>query len=1118
MTKQRIKDMLKHLEKTGVRATAFFLVLFAVLSDNICVSADQNISFAKLDYNGNVVGNIAGVTMLYRDDISLRENGKSIDAIDWRVKGRCDKNSAIHRRGVNGLFSVTVSTETIPDGFQITWDYEFSSDPAGKTVELSAHVPADVLKDIPRHPGKTIAFGPDKKAAVASGGCAYQFDLSGSDADFTFIRLEDFRHADWFKDFRLRLETKPLTRKNVKLVLRVTGEIAKNAASPFLLIPVAKYGNRGLSDDIQNDGKGGWTDQGSNDLSTLQPGVLKTQGVPFEIGDRAIILKSLQRPGFPEKSPEIPVDAKVERLCFCQALAWGGGAQIPVFHYRVTYADDTTIDVPMIQSIDVFDWWNTSGGTRARVAWRGNSGEHAAALFHSQWKNPKPDVAVKTVQVVSDNQNAVPIVLGITAVRNDGKFSNLIEMLTREFASTPDQAAMLPREKKDWFECPLDFLGKIEEGSALDASFVNPAPAGKYGFLKKVGDHFEFEKRPGKKAVFWGTNLGGYSAYVSKDLAPSIAKSLARHGVNAVRIHLWATNQKNPKFPELIANNFVLPDGSIRPAALDDMQFFHSELIKNGIYVYMDVYDTGSYLVNMLGKTGDPKFQPEFNDAVKKMAKTLFTAVNPYTGKSMVDDPAYVMFEIMNENSCTYSGGTPLEKFPPEIYQILSDNWEQWQTAHRISPHTPLTGLPQNGMGPEGRRFFATLQKEYIDGMKKFLRSIGVKVPICGTNLELTAGDLWASQNMDFMNDHTYFGSTSGTGGFWKPQDVSILGSPLTYLPILGEIVHSRLADKPIVCTEWSDVYPNIYRCEAYPVIAAYSAFQEFDGMFSFDWGGAYIAGYMPWLIKEPRIICLTQILDPSTFGLNQAAAIAVLRGDVKPAGKTVTLKYTTDDVWNNRRQIATGVSFLYQMCRVDIELLPSGKKTEWPLGTGKNNKELYAEAVKRLGVKSGNDFITSDTGELTRFADPGLFLLNTPKSQFAIGALYSMSKDPRRTLSAFNVISPMQFATLTFSSLDDRPLAESRRILCCAVANSANADSYIEGENYVETLKGPVMAEPITATITAKAVSGLPLKVFKLDTMTGKRTGELPVAERDGKETFAIDEKAKTMYFELVR
>ena len=1041
---------------------------------------------------------------------------KQLDAVDWRVKGKCHQGDLRIRRGVKGILTIVAEIKSLKNGFEIIWKYDISTDPAGKSLGLTAHVPAALLEDIPRKPGNVIKFDSEHKMTVKSGGNDYNFDLSGSDATFSFAGLEDFRHAKWWKDFRFNVVVKPL-KKSGKIVLRVTGGVSN---SVFICLPIAKYGNRGLADDTPNDGKGGWTDQGTNDLSGFPVGKINAQGVPFEIGNNAIILKSLNRPAFPGKSPIIPIDAKVERLCFFQTSAWCGSKPIPVFNYRVVYSDGTITNVSVIQSKDIVDWWSTTAAPNAKIAWSGNGGQHAAAVYHSQWKNPKPDTAIKSIQVISGNQAAVPIVMGITAVRSDMASPEIVRKLDAEF-STASSGEMLPKEKTDWYRCSLGFLGTTRKGSALDASFLLDAPAGKHGFLKKVGAHFEFENQPGKRAVFWGTNLGSYSTYMDKSIAPLVAKALARHGVNIVRIHLWATLHNNPAHPELIAHNLFRKDGTFDPVRLDEMHFFHAELIKNGIYIYMDTYDGSGAMTRILGK-GDPKYQPELNDKLKAIVKTLFTTVNPYTGKSMVDDPAYCMFEIMNENSCTHGGyyaetGKKADPVSAKVNKIISERWETWQKDHGISPYRPLKSAPQN-MGPEGRRFFAAQQKNYIDGMKKFLQSIGVKVPICGTNLALTTGDLWASENMDFMNDHTYFGSSSTGVGLWQPRDTNILKTSLTSLPFYGEIVHSRLADKPIVCTEWSFVYPNIYRCEGYPLTAAYTAFQGFDAMFSFDWGGAYTAGYMPWLIKDPRIVCLTQILDPSTFGLNQAAAIAVLRGDVKPARQTVTAKYTVDDVWNNRRQLVNHVSFMYQMCRVNIELLPPGEKTSWPLGTGMDTKELYADAVKRLGVKSGKDFITSDTGEITRFANPGLFLVDSPKSQFATGALNSIGKANRK-LSDFEIKSPMKFATLTFTSLDDLPLSKSGRILCCAVGNSANAGSYIDDKGYTETQKGPpVLAEPITATISAKAVPGKPLKVFKLNTETGERNGELQVIQTNRRESFTIDKNSKTMYFELIR
>lgn len=71
----------------------------------------------------------------------------------------------------------------------------------------------------------------------------------------------------------------------------------------------------------------------------------------------------------------------------------------------------------------------------------------------------------------------------------------------------------------------------------LDLSFVykNEKPAGKHGFLKVVGDHFEFED--GTVARFWGTNFNGAANFPDFDYAEKVARRLAQIGINIVRFH-----------------------------------------------------------------------------------------------------------------------------------------------------------------------------------------------------------------------------------------------------------------------------------------------------------------------------------------------------------------------------------------------------------------------------------------------------------------------------------------------------------------------------------------------------------------------------------------------------
>ncbi len=1072
---------------------------------------------AEFDCNGNVSIKLGDDMFLTQDYVNLlgKNTKQPIDRIDWRTRGAVSPlDGTVSRKGVEGLLQVKTLVEKVQDGARITWTCSMPEVKSQeKMIELLVPIPAEALSFIPQEKPRSITeFGAAKKGIIEGDRYFYHFDISESNVEFRQAGVEDFRSADWLKKFRLTVRTNYFSQPSIIIVLKVTRTVnekvfQKSENSPFVSLPVAQNSNRSLVDQVENDGKGGWTDQGTNDMSPLKPGTIVAQGIPFEISDKAIILKGKFRQSFPEKSQVMPVGKKVERFAFCHTAAWNAMGRTG-FIYQVVYEDGTIMDIPVIGGLDVADWAGLLPVTaRVKTAWQGNNNDHAVHLAHMQWKNPRPDVAIRSIQVLSANAEPVGIVLAITAVKQEKATPSLIQFLNTEYAAL-NKVRVLPEIKKDWYESTLPVARKITPDSALDASFINHAPAGKYGFVKKVGSHFEFEKRPGERAVFWGTCLGHLP---EKEHANKIAEALARAGINIVRIHLWMNNFVHPQYPKDIARSFILPGEKLNPQTLDDFHFFVAELSKRGIYIYMD--NMGP--LRWMEKPGNYMLQKEKTDQCKEFVKEVFLAVNPYTGKKLVDDPAFAMTEVVNEHSLTYAGD--FKNHFPEAQKILSERWEKWQQDKGITPEKPLTGPPMEGNGAEGRRFFAAQQKKILEEYYKFLREIGVKVPICGTNLELTAGDLWASQNMDFMNDHTYFGSSPRGGGFWQPNDTSCVKQPLTGVALFGEIIHSRLTDKPIVCTEWSFVYPNIYRCEGYPFTAAFTAYQGIDAMFSFDWSGAYLPN-LQHVADDHRIVCLSQMADPSTWGLSQAAAIAVLRGDIKPAQKEVVLKYSEDDIWSNRRQLALTVSFLYQMAKVSIELPKPGAKNEWPLGTGKDTKTLYQEAIRKLGLESGPDYIVSDTKELIRFAEPSLMLIDTPKSQFAAGALSSMGTAPRRNLSAFKVTSSMPFATLTFSSLDNLPLTESKRILCCAVGNSANAKAVIDQNGYKEPSKGPVLSEPFYAIISAKQVPGSALKVYKLSPDTGERSGELKTAVADGTESFEIDKDTKTMYFELVR
>ncbi|MBQ8528833.1 MAG: hypothetical protein IJ459_03765, partial [Clostridia bacterium] len=75
------------------------------------------------------------------------------------------------------------------------------------------------------------------------------------------------------------------------------------------------------------------------------------------------------------------------------------------------------------------------------------------------------------------------------------------------------------------------------DDAPVDLRFVfeSEKPAGKHGFLRTAGDHFEFED--GTVGRFWGTNLNGGANFPDHDYAEKSAKRLAKFGVNIVRFH-----------------------------------------------------------------------------------------------------------------------------------------------------------------------------------------------------------------------------------------------------------------------------------------------------------------------------------------------------------------------------------------------------------------------------------------------------------------------------------------------------------------------------------------------------------------------------------------------------
>jgi hypothetical protein len=246
-----------------------------------------------------------------------------------------------------------------------------------------------------------------------------------------------------------------MANRNLSTLLLGAGVELAPVGRPRALPPVVAYepidltpfATRALADDVAEDGVGGWSDQGpKGDLRSFSTGSQNLGGVPFAIGAAprsCIVLSSKARP-FPEKLPgevTIPIGYPTEGFYFLHAAAYGGDY---VALYQIQYADGTTADMPLMAGVNIQDWsgpgpFMREKGTQSIVAWTGSCPMFPLiGVYRMLWVNPKPALQVKAVRFANPALEAVPILLGLTAVVPKNGTSKAPDALIRAQALLAD--------------------------------------------------------------------------------------------------------------------------------------------------------------------------------------------------------------------------------------------------------------------------------------------------------------------------------------------------------------------------------------------------------------------------------------------------------------------------------------------------------------------------------------------------------------------------------------------------------------------------------------------------------------------------------------------------------
>jgi hypothetical protein len=715
----------------------------------------------------------------------------------------------------------------------------------------------------------------------------------------------------------------------------------------------------------------------------------------------------------------------------------------------------------------------------------------------------------------------------------------------------PGGSASTPAGPGDWFPLLTDD-DKFDPRSVIDMSRLVPAPAGKFGVLKAVGDKLAFETQlqagDWKGVKLWGVGANVQPGRYSREQLTQRAKYLRKFGVNIVRQHAV--------FDELSTN------GKIDPKKLDEYDWWFAELKKHGIYSDWSVFyhftigrDAGYALFDDLEGKGDQRdtygvitAAPKLWEIRNKTLVALLDHKNPYTGLRYADDPALAIVEMQNEDSIFFwnplgelANPSP-KKWPAHARQLremfaawvkakyktddaLKTAWGALKEGDSVSAKELRVMSPWelDGKGPRGpfagqtRRagdciaFLAEMQRAEFEACEKAIRATGFKAVTMTTAWQVggaatEAANVWTDTVGGMIDRHNYAGGGAGGHGITegKVSNQSHLATPGGGIFTIGM---RQVEDKPFCVTEWTQSAPNQWKIEAAPIMALYGlGLQGWDASFHFIQSGTRIGDGWPGMSSYATD-------TPAYIGQFPALAFALYRGHVTEAPIAAARRLTKDDLFAGTdalKQDATKGGYDVKTMIVDggtpLEAFAIGRVT---LGFG-GGKTEQLDFAKHWDAP--NKIVRSATGELTWDYGRQLVTLQTPKTQAVLGRPGAQTVRLPGVAIAFKT----HFVSTIFTPLDDLPLAQSRHILVTALAQDKQTGTRYNADGTQLEAAGtsPLLLEPVQATF--RLAGAKPVSVVPCDHYGAPLAGKTLAIAADGSVT--IDGTQRAYYYEVKR
>ncbi|HWH69173.1 MAG TPA: hypothetical protein VNT26_07295, partial [Candidatus Sulfotelmatobacter sp.] len=500
----------------------------------------------------------------------------------------------------------------------------------------------------------------------------------------------------------------------------------------------------------------------------------------------------------------------------------------------------------------------------------------------------------------------------------------------------------------------------------------------------------------GVRLRLWGVNATGGGGLPAKERARVLAALLAQRGINGIRFHML----------DLAAPRGLIAAGdtsrSLDTNALDRLDYFIAQLKQRGIYADLNLnvgrrYRAGDGVrdYDLLGMAKAVTFFDErLLELQREYARQLLTHVNPYTGKAYREEPAVALVEFVNENSLieawfgnrllgenTRKNPDTWTDIPASYAQALTDKYnvwlkqeyaaaviERWHQSDHLPAGAPIPRLRPAEFGkanPERfkaeARFYLAVERAFYQGMAKFLREdLKVRALLIGNSdhghSKTGYPQLAGTSLLDVVDGHVYWqhprylnDAASGKRAGFEINNTPMVDNPLHSTVV--ELSRSAFAGKPYIVSEVNHPFPAESACEGIPILAAYAALQDWDGVFWYTLAHVDVTGTEPMALGHFDLAP-----DPVKMSQMAAGALMFLRGDVAKAQQSVSRSYTPDQVIGSIRLSNSEAPFFTLGFPLALPLRHAVR-----IGTVEDRQSWNAASASPL---------RSDTGELSWYYD----------------------------------------------------------------------------------------------------------------------------------------------------